>query len=407
MDFTRKLSFLVFILCLLFSLKNQNAETNKGSLNMNWFSSYSSPFSKAPLESRPTIHHSSKLEWNTQDFQYSGFESLRYDYYSDSCPGAERIIRSTVRELYNLRPSIVPELLRLVFHDCFIQGCDASVLLDSSEEIHSEKDSPPNESLKGFDQIDIIKEELEEVCPGVVSCADIVVLAARESVILAGGPFYPLYTGRKDSTRSFSDEATFELPSPDDDIIKMVQLFESRGFDSRETVSLLGAHSTGVIHCKFIANRLYNFGGTHKPDPSIDPEFLNTLRTKCTGIEASFSTSASPSRSPSGSPSPSPSSPSSALSSALIKQPGMRMDYEGPRADFGTLYYRSLLQNRGILFVDQQLTASEETQNWVRGYASDASLFGKDFAMAMMKLSSYQVLTAPKGQVRSDCRKVA
>ena len=48
----------------------------------------------------------------------------------------------------------------------------------------SEKKSPPNESLKGYDVINIIKEELEEICPGVVSCADILALAAREGVVL-------------------------------------------------------------------------------------------------------------------------------------------------------------------------------------------------------------------------------
>lgn len=57
-------------------------------------------------------------------------------------------------------------------------------MLDDSEGIDSEKHSPPNESLKGFDIIDIIKEQLEELCPGVVSCADVVVLAAREGVVL-------------------------------------------------------------------------------------------------------------------------------------------------------------------------------------------------------------------------------
>lgn len=64
------------------------------------------------------------------------------------------------------------------------QGCDASVLLDDDDYINSEKDSPPNESLKGFDVIEAIKSQLEEACPGVVSCADILVLAARESVVL-------------------------------------------------------------------------------------------------------------------------------------------------------------------------------------------------------------------------------
>lgn len=83
------------------------------------------------------------------------------------------------------------------------------------------------------------------------------------------------------------------------------------------------------------------------------------------------------------------------------------MDYEGPGENFGTLYYRSLLQGRGILFVDQQLTAGEETKAWVQAYASDASLFHKDFGSTMMKLSNLGVLTAPLGQIRKDCRKVS
>lgn len=65
-----------------------------------------------------------------------------------------------------------------------LQGCDASVLLDADEALSSEKEASPNLSLKGFDVIDAIKSELENVCPGVVSCADVLVLAAREAVLV-------------------------------------------------------------------------------------------------------------------------------------------------------------------------------------------------------------------------------
>ncbi|KAK4361887.1 hypothetical protein RND71_017128 [Anisodus tanguticus] len=337
-------------------------------------------------------------------------ESLRYDYYQQTCPQAEQIIRSSVRDLCRKRPQIAPALLRLVFHDCFVEGCDASVLLDSVEGMHSEKESPPNESLKGFDVIDIIKSELEEACPGVV-------LAARESVISVGGPFYPLKTGRRDGLTSFAEDATFELPQ--DDLSKFIETFSSKGFDEREAVSLLGsvrlelsatgAHSTGNIHCKFFINRLYNFSGTNSSDPSMDSEFLSLLRSKCNTSQASLMSPASKSLSSSQliSTSPSPSSIIHELSSSLVEEPAMKMDYEGPGESFGTLYYRSLLQGRGILYVDQQLTAGEETKTWVQAYASDESLFHKDFGLTMMKLSILEVQTSPMGQIRKECHKVS
>ena len=66
-----------------------------------------------------------------------------------------------------------------------LQGCDGSVLINSTANNTAEKDAIPNQTLSGFDAIDDIKAAVEEACPGVVSCADILALAARDAVSIA------------------------------------------------------------------------------------------------------------------------------------------------------------------------------------------------------------------------------
>lgn len=75
-----------------------------------------------------------------------------------------------------------------------------------------ERQAIPNQTLKGFDYVERIKQELERACPGVVSCADIIVLATRDGIAQTSGPFYPVLTGRRDSIGSFFDEAMAEIP---------------------------------------------------------------------------------------------------------------------------------------------------------------------------------------------------
>ena len=64
-----------------------------------------------------------------------------------------------------------------------MQGCDASVMI-ASPNGDAEKDAEDNLSLAGdgFDTVVKAKEAVEAVCPGVVSCADVLAIAARDVV---------------------------------------------------------------------------------------------------------------------------------------------------------------------------------------------------------------------------------
>jgi peroxidase len=65
------------------------------------------------------------------------------------------------------------------------QGCDGSILLDDVGSFVGEKTAFPNRnSVRGYEVIDEIKKNVELLCPGVVSCADIAALAARDGTFL-------------------------------------------------------------------------------------------------------------------------------------------------------------------------------------------------------------------------------
>ncbi|CAM0910568.1 unnamed protein product [Alopecurus aequalis] len=180
-----------------------------------------------------------------------GYGKLRVGFYKHSCPDAEAIVREVVAKAVDDDLTVTAPLLRLHFHDCFVRGCDGSVLVNSTKTNKAEKDAKPNHTLDAFDVIDAIKEKLEKKCPRTVSCADILAIAARDAVSLAtkvvtkgewrkDGNLYEVETGRRDGRVSSAKEAAAHLPDSFDGIRKLIKRFKSKGLGLKDLAVLSG-----------------------------------------------------------------------------------------------------------------------------------------------------------------------
>ncbi|CAF2126155.1 unnamed protein product [Brassica napus] len=266
------------------------------------------------------------------------FSQLRVGFYSQSCPNAEIIVQNLVRERFGLDPSITAALTRMHFHDCFVQGCDASLLIDpTTTQPSPEKNAGPNGSVRGYELIDEIKTALEAQCPSKVSCSDIVTLATRDSVFFGGGPSYVVPTGRRDGFVSNSEDAEGILPGPGLPVPDMLTFFGNKGMDVFDAVALLGAHTVGIGSCGNFVDRLTNFQGTGQPDPTMDPGLAGRER-------------------------------------------------------------------KGVLLLDHLLATHPSTSGVVFQYAANNELFKRQFAIAMVKMGSVDVLTGFAGEIRRNCR---
>ncbi|KAH9315957.1 hypothetical protein KI387_024584, partial [Taxus chinensis] len=144
------------------------------------------------------------------------------------------VVRSTVEEHVREDPKIASSLLRLHYHDCFVQGCDGSVLIAGA---NAERNAAGHAGLRGFDVIEKAKTRLETICPGIVSCADIVALAARDAVSLSNGPDYAVPTGRRDGLVSSAHDA-FDMPDPTDSVQVLQRKFAAKGLSTQDLVVL-------------------------------------------------------------------------------------------------------------------------------------------------------------------------
>ena len=113
-----------------------------------------------------------------------------------------------------------------------LQGCDASILLDpTSNNTQVEKKAI---ALRGYDPANKIKAAVESVCPGVVSCADILAYAARDSAMVSGGFTFAMPGGRRDGVASDLNDIPASLPSPSMQVQQLISSFGAKGLSAAD-----------------------------------------------------------------------------------------------------------------------------------------------------------------------------
>ncbi|KAI9083095.1 hypothetical protein K1719_034999 [Acacia pycnantha] len=298
-------------------------------------------------------------------FASSSNAQLSPNFYARSCPNLQTIVRSAISQALAREARLGASILRLFFHDCFVNGCDAGILLDDTGSFTGEKNAGPNQSARGYEVIDAIKTNVEAACKGTVSCADILALAAQEGVTQLGGPSWAVPLGRRDARTASQSKADNEIPGPSSDLSTLISMFRAKGLTAQEMTVLSGAHTIGQAQCNFFRNRIYN-------ENNIDASFAATRRATCprTGGDTNLAP----------------------LDSTTNK--------------FDNTYYNDLVSRRGLFHSDQVLFNGGSQDALVRSYSSNSALFFRDFAAAMIKMSRITPLTGSQGEVRKNCRVV-
>ncbi|XP_004496443.1 peroxidase 12 [Cicer arietinum] len=294
-------------------------------------------------------------------------KGLSWNFYDSSCPKLESIIRNELKKIFDDDIGQAAGLLRLHFHDCFVQGCDGSVLLDGSASGPSEKDAPPNLSLRAsaFKIIEKLRGRVQKQCGRIVSCADITAIAARDAVFLSGGADYKVPLGRRDGLTFATRNVTLDnLPSPSSNTTTILNSLATKNLNPTDVVALSGGHTIGISHCSSFTNRLYP-----KQDPVMDKTYGNNLKLTC---------------------------PTNNTDNTTV------LDIRSPNK-FDNKYYVDLMNRQGLFTSDQDLYTDKRTKDIVTNFAVNQSLFFEKFVAAMIKMGQLNVLTGTQGEIRANC----
>lgn len=294
---------------------------------------------------------------------------LKVGFYQKTCPNAETLVRQAVSAAFAKNAGIAAGLIRLHFHDCFVRGCDASVLLVSANGM-AERDAMPNKpSLRGFEVIDAAKAAVEKSCPLTVSCADIIAFAARDSINLTGQIVYQVPSGRRDGNISLMKDADENLPLPTFTLQQLIHLFAKKTLTAEEMVTLVGAHTIGRSFCSSFLSRIWN-NTNPIVDEGLSSGYAKLLRSLC------------------------PSTPNNSTTTVIDPSTPTVLDNN---------YYKLLPLNLGLFFSDNQLRTNAALNASVNTFADSEALWNEKFWKGMIKMGNIEVLTGTQGEIRLNC----
>eukprot|EP00250_Pteridium_aquilinum_P008029 c17610_g1_i1 orf=368-1324(-) len=293
------------------------------------------------------------LSW--QHVHSTVLPQLTPNFYIHTCPSVERIVKSSMTQSAASSHIALQAVLRLFFHDCFVEGCDASVLV-SSRDNTAEKDAPPNHSLAG-DGFRAIHEAK------------------------ANGPTWTVLKGRKDGRVSLASRVQGNLPEANFNVDELKAIFKAKGLNATDMVVLSGAHTLGFAHCNFFSNRLYHYNTTFSVDPTMDSQYAFTLQDRC------------------------PLTPSSNSSDHVMNNGTNTVQALDPTSPFSfdNKYYVNLQAGKGLLASDEVLWTDPRTKDMVNTFAQSQATFFAAFGHSMVKLGNVGVKTGIEGDIRKDC----